>query len=1628
MNACTIMPYVKNGKGEIVESKLFNSLLSHFPNQYKEAWRHYDLATSQEFLSQISDASFDENGEINIRDYFEALGMQEPSPSVEEALNKELNAGTYSYQEAIEKVAAFNRSRPEGSRYIATLRPTKDSKVFSIEVAQDTDFERETMKNIIRGRNLQEQIISYLAQHGVSVDFINANYSRYSTENATKNANGLYQLIEFSKHGTPIELAEEAGHFIIGSLSSNPLISRLESLLQAEEVQREILGDEYSTKDLGDNPAREIAGVVVGKALINQLETTSAIGKLAQRIKNAAKKIFAKLSGDKIRLAILEAEELAKNFANEFLTSPLESDVTEALKILETRYHRDLKREQSNIQTLVTQLSLLSEELRPLSQNASLHIENILSAASDASGSLTVGLFSLDGILTALDGLCVFAKEYLEPLVSGDALAIGKSGIELASALQEESRKLAVYTIFLRRASDLYSTFKYVNENLLSDAQLKLDHTFTDKFKYLGKFLKDGSKEFYNIYELKARNIAAKFLEQIYGAPFVARQERVLWNTEVAEAENITMDHIAHYLDEDDSFTQLFLGGIVNSVDPGAQIIGAAIRDAETVSNNKLAQIHSVMDALFSQAKKHGVSDTSIFYERDDEGKLTGNLKFIIGGTLDLSTGTISPTMELQWWKYEREYKTFLQEQYKAFVESPEGKRCANMPPRIRRLRFKMWSKKATSQWQREHAEFDDVTEQLIPKRDKYAIPCSLTSDQLSWYNSYKDVFNDLKQQLGSNKMQIQLAPQVRGSFANTVWNFVSEKKSLPRAIANTIWRKTVELLTREPSLINESSHHNFNTEEDVFDNFFKEDHNVSTERSRILPLFFVSKIKDTTRLDTNLYAATMHFAAMACKYEAMSAIIDALRITDEALSNRQVDSRTKRSPIVKFFRSSSNTSDIIREYVDTSVYGLNYGLLTHLTKFNWARKYLAVAGKATTLWYLGGNVLSQGVNALTGTLEILKEGFAGEHYNAIDLLWALGRYVWDIPHIIYDFATQKDSAKTNLFGSQLEAIDTSTTDEYRYRGWAERFFSKFGISSLALFGYRAGGHYMNLIPYMALARSTKLYTIRGKKTNLWKALEPSEASGKALDSSNKIIRAKQKFLTLLEPHFRSRSDRYAYLVLKDAIDNLTNAPTAILSNSSFLGDEVMKYLQDEGISEDTVNNLDREALLKILQDMAESKTFNMVDLAGFARKAREVTNRLHGVQDKLSKTVLHRSIIGTLLFPFKGYAFGMLQRRYGGLFGGAKYSVTLDKEDQGSQVSVIKSGLYTGKQLIKVAQNIIRTVNPEENVSRTEYLREVGASLTRSLGIWAASILPTSKTVEMAASKLHVNKNMIYGNKRAVLDILTIVGINALMHFSAMMAMGGEDDKELDTYTIQELLQYCEKNNIKISSKERSDFENEISLTNRKLSNIKRQAEQSHITNSEINEAVKEGVRDYLLSQIKNVNKIRAEKTRPEWQLSYYLINRLRREQEAFNTYKGFNFEGKSLLDPMPISFNCIADLCDIGRGYLTTDPFYNSTIYIAGQPRSVEQLIDIVNDPNVDKRAKILITKQLEKHWENFGSKAEFKKYIHDRRKKGHHRRFDPKWKTLLNNKRPSKRIDYIKQGGDQAVRDYNFGTMYN
>ena len=66
-------------------------------------------------------------------------------------------------------------------------------------------------------------------------------------------------------------LSEEAGHFAVGALGNNPLVQRLERVL-TPDVQKAIMGEEYDTIAYRSNPAREVAGYLVGKAINGEID------------------------------------------------------------------------------------------------------------------------------------------------------------------------------------------------------------------------------------------------------------------------------------------------------------------------------------------------------------------------------------------------------------------------------------------------------------------------------------------------------------------------------------------------------------------------------------------------------------------------------------------------------------------------------------------------------------------------------------------------------------------------------------------------------------------------------------------------------------------------------------------------------------------------------------------------------------------------------------------------------------------------------------------------------------------------------------------------------------------------------------------------------------------------------------------------------------------------------------------------------------------------------------------------------------------------------------------------------------------------------------------------------------
>ena len=66
--SCVLKPCVRNPKGEIVESKLFQGLLSYLPSR-SEAVKYYGLSKNEGFLASIEkEITFDENGEMSLED------------------------------------------------------------------------------------------------------------------------------------------------------------------------------------------------------------------------------------------------------------------------------------------------------------------------------------------------------------------------------------------------------------------------------------------------------------------------------------------------------------------------------------------------------------------------------------------------------------------------------------------------------------------------------------------------------------------------------------------------------------------------------------------------------------------------------------------------------------------------------------------------------------------------------------------------------------------------------------------------------------------------------------------------------------------------------------------------------------------------------------------------------------------------------------------------------------------------------------------------------------------------------------------------------------------------------------------------------------------------------------------------------------------------------------------------------------------------------------------------------------------------------------------------------------------------------------------------------------------------
>lgn len=680
---CSLKAHVRNEQGEVVESKLFNDLLHYAPNR-EIAKQYYKVGTAEEFLEKArnnENFGVDENGEITFKSLKELARIDFETDKLIETLNKDIHSGNYSYEDAIKKIQYFNENNLFSDKTLATMIPTGKGQYFvSVvptrknvsdnngkrkEEAVNSD-EQKKLHEVVRNKELEKKILSLLQSHKVSVNFIEGEKpgGRYSTENIVHAENGLYGLIEIMEKGNTTEnLAEEAGHFAIGALGDYPLVRRLERLLSDEKVQKEALGtEEYSNTNLGTNPAREVAGKLVGKALQRKLGEGSVFNTLANRIANLAKRVFYNFTGNEVRWASAKAEQIANKIAYQFADGDSKFSVKNAIDIKETMYNAALSINVPTYKEIFNEFGRMCKKLEAISNDTFAKEMQASLGQTAIAGSNDVGKSALqysaehidamadtlafDGIVQAL----VQLKDYLEP---GGQIDRFMQAVDLSNPseyyqnMARNGRYLRQARTFLRSAGEIMDLVSKSIAGNASGKTLKIGNGMTlNDVKYQDV---NGTWHSCNLkgsldycQDIIAKRVSrltalessyfARFCENIYGSKYITTTTGLLWKDiwhgKDANSSGEVNISIADMVDglgmSDIDIFHRYIGAMSNNPDIIGQIVDKVVKSANKIADDLTLKDREALIILEDRAKKLGIKMEDLF-ERDEEGNYTGN-------------------------------------------------------------------------------------------------------------------------------------------------------------------------------------------------------------------------------------------------------------------------------------------------------------------------------------------------------------------------------------------------------------------------------------------------------------------------------------------------------------------------------------------------------------------------------------------------------------------------------------------------------------------------------------------------------------------------------------------------------------------------------------------------------------------------------------------------------------------------------------------------------------------------------------------------------------------------------------------------------------------------------------------
>ena len=1345
---CSIYAHCTNSKGEVVESRLFKDLLHYTSNNRELAKEYYGIGINPKFLEKVQgSAKFDENGEITFQSLRSLAKLNVDKDILINTLNRDVNSGTYDYVEAVNRLQSFNRNSQFNNEFMATIKSTTDGKYY-LSVVEKNPSNELALNQEISNRTLQDRIKYYLNKAGVSIEFIENDEKvngRYSTKNAKKTADDLYQLIQVAngKNVTGV-LAEEAGHFAIGALGNSPLVERLMRLL-TPEVQKQIVGDEYDSKYLGESSRREIAGTLVGQAIAGNIDDRAPWQSLVKRIVNTAKRIFHSIKGDSIANATLEAERIADIIAKGFMSPNFTGSVEEAIKTKETLYNAPTSFNVKIFKQAVNRLKLQASEMESISNTLFDKFNNIVGQVESGRNLNVPSSFAdsiaLEGITEAISLMSdLMVAEIPDTLASIDFDNV----TDFNSNMPANAKALRVVRTFARNALALIDLINSSTSNisganrLLGDTRNviitdslgnRVSYNLLDITDKLNKLL-TGRNGLINELKNKESQFFLKFLEGAnYGNKYITRAARVIFNwkgrgnnklIEYRDSEDIPISDLMNDLESDISLFERFLASMSNNSDVIGQLADKTVKLANKWADDMTNQAQDQLRVLQSRLKDIKLSNTDVFVERSNrDGTITGNI-----------------VSAYCWGDYENDWLDFKKQSIEEFNQkypNLDGKsdfEKALLWDNFFKPKAKIWHKGDATHIA--HSQWDNQQQMYIPSSDyeseQYKRDIQPYPERVKWLNEYMQLKADLDSRLPEGSMPLHRMPQFKGTFSNKIRNRRLFENS-SKATIHTVMTEMRDTFCEDSEDTDFGSQQTYNTiDEDMFHN------QLAFEREKInrVPLYGVNKLKDPSELSTDLFYSTFAYAGMANSYAAMSQVVDTLEVGKEVLNRRTVEGINSEESRLK---DKSRAYNRYLKFLDKQVYGIGVPKLKIGNKLVLNKLFGFLTGFAGK-YFLGGNIAGGMVNVGTGSIEIFKEAFSGEYFDVKDWVKAHKSYYRSFMQNWWGYGKEFKEDKVSLMIRHFNMLGENRGNQRAWHTRDSRILNMFGES--LFLPYKAGEHYMSSMSYLALANKIKLYDSNGNKISLFNAYKVVDVE----DESGNVDPKYGKTLKLEGTFFKSKEGIKEYNLIQSIIGQIDN----VLSNPSPFG-SVLNLSQEEldYINSRGYNLADMaDVKTKLLED-SYKLTWTIDDESAFMDKAREINNRLHGIYNNQDKVAFQQNMFGNMLLAMRGYALGMLERRYGA----SKYNTILGGETEGSMRSLAK-------------------------VIASTFTDRGGFGLTMR-----AILLPVSKKTKQAMLNAGFSANQYYNMRRNMGDAMFILALTLLKILTAKGGGDDDDDKE---------------------------------------------------------------------------------------------------------------------------------------------------------------------------------------------------------------------------------------------------------